>query len=348
MGTIIFIGCALWFLTENYPDTFGFIGTIFSFIWNFIGSIVMFFVGIFSGVFEFFSNAMGWLMATLGGLLAPVLDVLPESPFVPLAVCVLLGVLFVCLKRPGDDLDKENIDKYLKLTYAWCFTAFNLGMIVAGSGNPLVWMSGAVDGYAPNFPMELTNYAEWTGFARTMLCLTLIGGLIISIIFGMTKGLRSFIRTWVGLGFCGLLGYEYLSLRLVISRWLEVNLGFFGAMINIPIGFAEFLIIIQFFFGIIVFLLPLGAISALNEISRRNEHRAPDTQTSNAFEDTENSTDAAYPTYVTDDDGNNYSVSIGGDFLYINLPNGRISTKWEYIKGQSYFDLNGKRYYPHS
>ena len=348
MGTLIFIACALWFLTSNFPETFGFIGTLFSFIWNIVGSVVMFFVGIFSGIFGFFSGSLEWLVVNLGRLLAPVLAVLPDSPFIPLLACVLLGVLFVLLKRPGDDLNRENFDTYVKLTYAWCFSVFNLGMIVACSGNPLGWLSNAVDMFAPDFPMTMLNYAEWPEFARIMLGLTLFGGLLTSLIFGATKGLRSLVRTWVGLAFCGMLGYEYLSLRVAVGRWLRETLGFFGAMIDIPIGFAEYLIIIQFFFGIIVFVLPLGAISALNQISRENERRPASGPSSNPFDDIELPAAPAYPTYVTDEDGNNYQVTVTGDFFYIYLPSGTLSTKWEYIRGQQYFYLNGKRFYPHS
>ena len=290
MGTIIFVGCALWFLTENFPDTFGFIGTIFSFLWDIVGNVVMFFVGILSkflSIFGFLEDGLEWVLTRLGGLLAPVLDSLPDSPFVPFLAFVLLGALFMLLKRRGDDISAGNIDQYLKLTYAWSFSAFNLGMIVAGSGNPLGFMSGAIDTYIVDFPMTMLNYAQWTGFARTMLCLTLIGGLIVSLLFAVLKGLRSFLRTWVGLAFCGMLGYEYMVLRLTVAYWLKNNLGFIGGLLNIPIGFAEFLIIIQFFFGIVVFLLPMGAITAINAISRERELNCTPSKPDASFDEIE-------------------------------------------------------------
>lgn len=349
MGTLIFVGCVLWFLTSNFPETFGFIGVIFSFVWNIVGSVVMFFVGILAkivSVFSFIGDIFGWMVIRLGILLDPVLAVLPDSPLIPLALFLLLGMLFLLLKRPGDDI-RAGFDNYLKLTYAWCFAAFNFGMIVAGSGNPLGFMSGAIDVYIIKVPMTMLNYAEWTGFAHTMLALTLIGGMIISIIFGISKGLRSFIRTWVGLAFCGMLGYEYMILRLTVTYWLKTNLGFIGGLLNIPIGFMEFIILIQFFFGIIVFLLPMGAITALNAISRENELRRTPSAGAEPFDDLSFSPATSYPTYVTDDEGNNYSVSIDGDYLYINLPGGRDSTRWEYVKGHPYFYVSGKRYYPH-
>lgn len=348
MGTLIFVACALWFLTDNFPETFGFIGTIFSFIWDIVGNIVMFFVGILSkflSIFGFLEDALELVLTALGSLLTPVLEVLPDSPLVPFLGFLLLGALFLLLKRWGDDISAGNVDQYVKLTYAWSFSAFNLGMIIAASGNPLGWMSGAIDTYIVDFPMTMLNYASWTGFARTMLNLTLLGGLITSLIFGILKGLRSFTRTWVGLAFCGMLGYEYMSLRLVVTHWLKTELGFIGGLLNIPIGFAEFLIVIQFFFGIVVFVLPMGAITALNAISQESAYRSQ-SYASTAYDD--DFSTASYPVYVKDDNGNQYSVSIDGDYLYIYLPNGRISTRWEYVKGQPYFDLNGIRFYPYS
>ena len=354
MGTVIFIIIALWFLTDNFPEMFGFIGDIFSFLWDFVGNIVMFFVNLLGSILSVVSVVVGgaleWTMNFLGNLLSPVLEALPDTPLIPLAVIVLLGVLFVILKPPGETLGKFNMNIYAKLTYAWCFSAFNLGMLIAGSGNPLAWMSGAIDTYITDYPMTLLNYTEWNEFPRIMLMLTLIGGGIVSVIFLLTKGLRSFLRTWVGLAFCCSLGYGYLSVRLVITDWLADNLGFIGSMLNIPVGFMEFIILIQFFLGIIVFLIPMGAIQAINSMNRARETQTVRGNSSDSEEDADECefTADSIPVYVSDDEGNHYSVSLDGDFIYINLPDGRISTKWEYVKGQDYFYLNGKRFYPHT
>lgn len=103
------------------------------------------------------------------------------------------------------------------------------------------------------------------------------------------------------------------------------------------------------FIGVIFsFLLPMGAIQAINAMNREQEMRPSET----AAEEPEDiladhSAGDDYPVYVSDDEGNHYSVSIDGDFIYIYLPGGRISTKWEYIKGHPYFNLEGKRFYPH-
>ena len=347
MGTIIFIGIALWFLTEIFPGVFDFIGVIFSFLWDLVGTIVMFFVNLLGGILPVVGGAMEWLMTFLGNLLTPALEMLPDTPLIPLAVIVGLGILFLLMKPPGEILGRVNMNIYAKLTYAWCFSAFNLGMVGAGSGNPLAWMSGAIDTYITDFPMTLLNFAQWNDFAKTMLYVTLIGGMIVSVIFLLTKGLRSFLRTWVGLAFCCSLGYGYLSVRLVITDWLADNLGFVGKMLNIPIGFLEFIIIIQFFLGIVMFLLPMGAIQAINAMNRERHMRSAPVTSEEPEDPLEEDSNDTYPVYVSDDAGNHYSVSIDGDFIYINYPNGRISTKWEYVKGNPYFDLHGNRFYPH-
>ena len=349
MGTIIFIGIALWFLTENFPEMFGFIGDLFSLIWNFVGSIVMFFVNLISNFFSGFgilNDGLSWLMELLGNVLTPVLEALPDTPLIPLAVIALLGGAFVMLRDPNEDLQQDVFDSCLKLTFAWCAAAVNLGIIIAGSGHPYNWLCGAFDVYFLDEPMTLLNYAQWNDFAKTMLILTLIGGLIISVIFALARGMRSFLRTWVGLAFCCGLGYGYLHVRLAFSHWLEVNLGFIGSLLNIPVGFCEFLLLIMYFLGIVVFLLPLGAIQAINSMNHEGYARSSSLSSEDPEDFEDDSTDA-YPVYVSDDEGNHYSVSIDGDFIYINHPNGRVSTKWEYVKGHSYFDLHGKRFYPH-
>ena len=98
-----------------------FIGNFISGIWDAFNSaflsILAFFRKIFS-VFDFIGDLFEWLLIKLGELLEPVLAVIPDSPLIPLVIFALLGVLFMSLKRPGDDLDRGNIDTCVRLTYA--------------------------------------------------------------------------------------------------------------------------------------------------------------------------------------------------------------------------------------
>lgn len=342
----------LMLLEAIIPGTFAFLESVLTAVINFLNGIILFFQGIFTAIvsfFGFFGDIFNWLIIKLGEVLAPVVEVVPDSPVVPLVVCLLLGLLFFLLKKPGDDLNPGNFDEYLKRTYAWCCTSFIFGMIVAGSGHPHGAMSVAFEGFFLDSPMTLLNYEQWSEYAHKMLNYTIIGGTLTSIIFALLKGPRSCIRTWVGLAFCGTLGYMYMIVRLAITYWLAVILGFLGGLLNIAVMLFEYLILLQYFFGIILFILPMSVIKAFNTASA--DDGAQKTRTRSAkpakSENSLDHTDVPFPAYVTDDSGNEYSVTRDGDYIYIELPGGRISTKWEYIKGQSYFDLEGKRFYPH-
>lgn len=348
IGALIFLGVPILFII-NIIKGDGFILKCLSAIWNGIGSVVMFFVRILSkilSVFKLIGSGIAWALGKLGILLDPMLEAVPDSPIIPFALFLLLGALFLMLKRPHGTT-QSSFDKFVKLSYGWCFAAINLGMIIAGSTSSLIWMSGAFDAYVIEVPMTLLNITEWTGFARAMLHLTLIGGTILSIIFIVEKDIRSFIRAWVGLAFCCLLGYEYMNLRLNITYWLANNLGFIGRLLNTPIGLFDFFILIQFFFGIVVFLLPLDAVKAITQTSQKIHETSSDGSSNT---DSRVIIDAPddFPIYVSDDKGNKYSVHRGGDYIYIELPSGELSTRWEYVKGQPYFYLSGKRFYPHS
>lgn len=333
-----------------FPRLFKIITAVLGFIWDIIGNVVMFFVGIFENIsFGFLADGLAWLLRMLDKLLTPVKMILPDSFIVPVLLLILLGVLFVVLDQLGSELNKESLDFGLKLTYAWCSAALNLGMIAAASGHPLRSISGVLDSYFTDYPMTLSNFLEWNGMAQGMLVLVLIGGLIASVLYAWLNGFRSFIRTWVGLGFCGVLGFVLMRARLVVFHWMGNNLGFIGKILNAPMVLIEVIVFIQFFAGIVVFLMPSGMIASINEARQARERRA---MVKPVHEDADEIDFAPeqnndFPTYVTDEDGNHYRVEQDGDFIYICLPGGRISTKWEYVKGSAYFDLEGKRFYPH-
>jgi len=336
-----------------FPKLFGFVKSIFFFFWNILGTVVMFFVNLFSKFdFGFLGDGLDWMLRMLDKLLTPVRFIMPDSIISPIILLVLLGILYMLLSNIGANLNKDSFDFGLKMNYAWCSAALNLGLIAAASGHPHRWLSGVLDTYFTDYPMTLSNFTEWSSMARGMLILALIGGIIVSIIYACFSGPRGFARTWVGISFCGVLGYVYMRARLFIFYWLVDSMGFIGSLLNIPVGFIECIIFIQFFAGIVVFLLPSGAIASMNEAreaKERRERRSP-AKASASKDDFETDFDFgdSFPSYVTDDDGKTYRVEHDGDFIYICMPNGsRISTKWEYVKGGSYFNLEGKRFYPH-
>lgn len=334
-----------------FPGLFKFVTSILGFIWDIIGTIVMFFVDLIGSInFGFLGDGLDWLLRMLDKAVSPVANILPDSFIVPVILLILLGVLFMVLDRSGSELDAGSLDFGLKMNYAWCSASLNLGLLAAASGHPLRSLSGVLDSYFTDYPMTLSNFSEWHGMAQGMLVLALIGGLIVSVLYGRFNGIRSAARVWVGLAFCGVLGFVLMRARLVIFNWLGNNLGFIGRILNAPMVVIEVIVFIQFFFGIVVFLMPSGMIASINEAREERERRAmakPDDEDAGGF-DFAPEQDDDFPTYVTDEDGNNYHVERSGDFIYISLPSGnRISTKWEYVKGNPYFDLEGKRFYPH-
>ena len=340
----------VWDLFGAISDRGSFIFRCLGVIWNAIGSVVMFFVGILNKIvsfFRFLGDGIVWVLSKVGVLLNPLLEVIPDSPIIPFILFLILGTLFLMLKRPNTTPNVTIFDRFMKLSYGWCCAAVNLGIVIAGSSNPKIWMSGAFDGYTIDTPMTLFNIAEWSGYARTMLILTLIGGGILSLIYAIEKDPLYITRSWVGLAFCCTLGYQYMNLRLAITYWLAKNLGFIGRLLNIPIGLLEFFLLIQVYLGIVVFLLPLDGLKATTDTVQAIDSISNKSGNSGKKEAAVTPSDN-FPTYVSDDEGNHYQVRRDGDFLYIILPHGEISIEWDDVKGHSYFYVKGKRFYPHT
>ena len=346
LGIIIAIGI----FAILFPGLFDFILSILSGIWNIIGTIVMFFVGLISKLnFSAVGDGIDAFLKTIDKVITPIRDILPDSPVVAVILMIVLGVLWVALDR--DQIG--NMNAYSKLTFAWCATSLNLGLVIAGSGHPNQALNAVIDDFFTDYPMTLQNFTEWHGFAKTMLVFTLLGGLFTLVLFTRAGGIRSFIRTLSGYGFCGMLGYVYMNIRLFVFAWLAEHVGIVGRLIVIPIGLMETLAFIAFFFGIVVFLLPSGAIATINaaraERVRSTARRAMDDDDDIDFDSVFAEKEIPFPLYVSDDEGNHYNVSKDGDFMYIYLPNGdRLSTKWEDVKGSPYFSVGGKRFFPHS
>jgi len=336
-----------------FPNLFDFVVSILSFFWNLIGTVIMFFVGLLSHLdLGFLGDGLAFVLRTLGTLLSPILSILPDSPFIPLIPLAVLIVMYFILDDSNGRLDEGVFDFSVKLMYAWCFSAINLGMMAGASGHPLRSLSGVLESYFTPYPINLLNFPEWHPFPQLMLVLLLLGGTLTSLIFGYAGGLRAFFRTWVIYAFCGVLGYAYMVLRLPLFGWLGERFGFIGRLLNIPVGFLEVIVLIQFFLGIVVFLMPMGTIAALNESREarekaRRDRPAPAVSRHDTSDEPETPM-ASIPVYVSDDDGNHYRVDWDDPYIYIDLPGGRGSVKWEYVQGQPYFYLNGTRFYPHS
>lgn len=311
------------------------------------------FAGIINVInWEAVNGFIGNILTGIGHALTPYLNALPDSFAVPVIALIVVLLLFIILRPWWRGDESHLIEIFFKLTMAWCSASFNLGMVIACGAHPHGSLSMVISGFADT-PLTLFNFPQWDEFPQVMFYIIIIGGLIVSLLFLLLRGPRSFIRTWIGLGFCVMLGFVLMHIRLDVGYWLEDSFGFLGSLVNIVIGFFEALLTLGFFFGIIIFILPQGAIVAINEMNRENERkryrRTAAKPTADAFDAVADAAaaESACPTYATDEDGHHYAVEFDGDYLYIRSPHGRIGTKWEYVKGGSYFDLHGHRYYLH-
>lgn len=316
MGCLILVAMSLILLRTfgvNLDPFYQFISNIWTGFWDGFNAVFLVILGFFRNIFsifDFIGDAFEWLLINLGKLLEPVLSAIPDSPIIPLVALVILGTLSFMLKKPGDELKKDDIDPFVKRMYACCAAAVNLGMLVAGTGNPLGSISGIIISNASTPPMTLANYAEWSGFARNMMTICVVFGLYASIAFGASKGPRAFIRTWVGLGFCGMLGYMYMTIRLPVSHWLVDNLSFIGELINFPIGLFEFFVIMQVFFGFVALVVPVSVFKAFNEMTESKTTPAKTKNSSDNVDASDGSKlkDFHFPDRVLDDQGNTWEI----------------------------------------
>lgn len=154
----------------------------------------------------------------------------------------------------------------------------------------------------------------------------------------------------------GLLGYLFMYGQLALLDVLGSAFGaFIPGLLSAVLTLVNGLIMIQFFIGLIQLCMLREAISDYAKASLERErkvlssHRTSSSSSSDDsdFFDFLESSDVPVPVYVTDEDGNHYPVERRGDFIFIRTPQGEIETKWEYVRGQPYFDLHGKRYFPH-
>lgn len=205
--------------------------------------------------------------------------------------------------------------------------------------------------FAQNMPMTLTNFAEWGGFAQAMLLLTLVGGLVVAVIFTVMQGIPSLLFVLESISIFGLLGYLYMALQLALLEFLSLMGAFIPGLISAALTLVNSVLLIQVFAGLVVFFFSPAAVNSYMETKEKVKlaRQMESIQQRYASDDDDTYTGSHFlvPVYVTDEDGNHYPVERRGDFIFISTPQGEINTKWEYVRGQPYFDLHGKRYFPH-
>ena len=324
-----------------------------------MGYLLLFIFGL-GAVLQFFkmfwkpiTAAVAVPLGALGNLLAPVTGLLASPLVIVIVTAVLIVIWCVSLDMDHGPLSKPCVEATVKLLYAWTWSAFSLGMIVAVCGNPRVeWNPFMEFLFAQDMPMTLMNFAEWGGFAQAMLLLTLVGGLVVAVIFTIMQGIPALLFVLESISIFGLLGYLYMALQLALLDLLSNTMGaFIPGLISAALTLVNGVLLIQVFAGLVVFFFSPAAVNSYMEtkekvklarqieiIQQRYVSDDDDTYTGSHF---------LVPVYVTDEDGNHYPVERRGDFIFISTPQGEINTKWEYVRGQPSFDLHGKRYFPH-
>lgn len=303
-----------------FPKLFGFIMSILKFFWNIIGTVVMFFVGLLNGVTSAIpSDTLAEGVGMIGKLTEPFENLMSGSIIAPAILLIILGILFLILISSDLEAVISNSDFVLKLNYAWFFSAMNLGLIAAGSGHPYRSLCGVIGDFFMKFPISLSNFPEWGAFTKLMLIFVVFGGLFSSIMMSRSISNRAFFSTWTAYAFSGMLGFLGMRARLFIFHWLGENVGFIGKISNIPIGFLETILFIQFFFGVVVLLMPSGMIASINKANtERARHSISSPSKSAAVDD-------------DDDDGFGYTppksvfpeyLMIGGEQYRLNHDSG--------------------------
>ena len=188
-----------------------------------MGYLLLFIFGL-GAVLQFFkmfwkpiTAAVAVPLGALGNLLAPVMGLLASPLVIVIVTAVLIVIWCVSLDMDHGPLFKPCVEATVKLLYAWTWSAFSLGMIVAVCGNPRVeWNPFMKFLFAQDMPMTLMNFAEWGGFAQAMLLLTLIGGLVVAVIFTIMQGIPALLFVLESISIFGLLGYLYMALQLAL------------------------------------------------------------------------------------------------------------------------------------
>lgn len=228
-----------------------------------------------------------------------------------------------------------NLDNAVALLFEKCFPfvigAFYLGELVAEKGFSYIYLVFLGD--------EVVE--------KSTVVVLGIGIILIFIVeYFLRKRVDYCIRDILTLAVSFIFGYTIIKIILLLMEIIPFPLNLIFAFLPI----AQSFIIIVYAFSILLWFIPNGTIAALNNDRKERERRARNNPKSSQDDHDDINiieTSEKTPNYVTDDDGNVYSVEMRGDYLVIFGPRGELSTRWEYIRGQDYFDLGGYRFFLH-
>ena len=269
-----------------------------------------------------------------------------------LAIATIISLIwFVFIALPQYVNDKNASFYFNKYIFPFQ-SALLLGMEAGASGNggfglfdcgdPIGYVKTGWNSSVPQYlqytPFNINQWDEQGIAWLIFFGISLVFIAIVQLIF--CRSVKNFIRDLISMFAVLIAG---CGIALLLSK-LNGLLGLVATAASIP----ALIVKVAIFPSIIVWLIPTSTLALMNrerEARERANIKQKNYQSSYANDETD---ETEYtPVYVTDDDGNQYPVEMRGDYIVIRGPHGEVSTRWEYVKGQSYFDLNGSRFFPH-
>lgn len=251
---------------------------------------------------------------------------------------IVLWLLFA-LVLPTNLGDDNASALLFEKSFPFVFASLHLSTLAAQYGFSII--SDAFQGGEVIKKAMLLGGAVVVKAAVIALAIGIVLIIIVEVL--IRKRIGYFIRDILTLAFCFALGYTIMRIVVILG-----SLGFPLSLLFVFLPIVRALLVICFAFSILLWFLPNGVIAAMNRDREARERAAMRAKPRASNDEDLFAPVSAYaPVYVTDDDGNQYPVEIRGDYLVIRGNYGEISTRWEYVKGQPFFDLNGTRFFPH-
>lgn len=252
----------------------------------------------------------------------------------------LIWIFIIALPRYVNDKNASfYVNKYIFPFHSALVLGGFMGAGVYAGSEKTAW--GTVN---INMKCTLFNIGEW--YKEAGMWLIFFGVSLLFIAFVQLiwcRDIKAFVRDCITMAAVLIASYGVWT----FLEFIESSYGIL-ALLALPIYLVFGIANITIFPSALLWLLPTSTIAAMNRSSEARERAAIGRKPNLSSEDEDifGETELV-PTYVTDDDGNQYPVEMRGDYIVVRGPHGETSTRWEYVKGQAYFDLDGTRFFLH-
>lgn len=298
----------------------------------------------------------------IGTVVQPLLELLPGDALAAVIAAVIFGIVWFGLtfSNMPFSMRTDFVGTEFKLQMTWLWAAFLIGYLSALSGKD---NSGSFLGsYAGESKMTFFTVPQWAEFPKIALILMVFGLIFCAVVYGIfiRGGIMTVVRVYSGFPFFMAMGYALMAMR---ENVLEMLVGATGLLRMVAYlllaatGLIDAILCGALFLLLVVFILPDDTIEELNEMREKKERRRlAQLRSHRKSADSAVPAKAAppqddrFPVYAADDKGNKYPVEMRGDFLYIRMSTGEVSTKWEYISDRregGYVFIQGHRFHLH-